>query len=251
MLVRTPTWQQLYDLGRSALECHEYEDAETALIDALASAEDSGALADERLAATLNLLARLAARRKRPFVAVGLLRRQLAIVERTHGEHDPQVAAVLGNLAGMFSQLNALHDEREARARALAIRRADPFTDGCLTARLAARVAELDERLGNQPAEQHAAERSWAATVPVVHVLSDAAESETVPHVAFVDAAADDEDRAASLEVSMRPRLLSRVNHAAFVVASAARRAITAASAGRGRRITSIRSASMSAGARR
>lgn len=250
MLVRTPTWQQLYDLGRSALECHEYEDAETALIDALASAEDSGALADERLAATLNLLARLAARRKRPFVAVGLLRRQLAILERTHGEHDPQVAATLGNLAEMFSQLNALHDEREARARALAIRRADPFTDGCLTARLAARVAELDERLVDQPVERYAADRSWAATMPMIHELADAPEPEPAPHVAFVETS-DDEDRAAVLEISTRPRLLSRVNHAAFMVASVARRAITAASAGRGRRITSIRSASMGAGARR
>lgn len=249
MLVRIPTWQQLYDVGRSALECHEYEDAETALIDALASAEDSGDLADERLAATLNLLARLAARRKRPFVAVGLLRRQLAILERTLGEADPQVAATLGNLAEMFFQLDALHDEREARARALVIRRADPATDGCLTARLAARIVELDERLGGRPASDVVAQRSWAATMPVIRELSDAPEPEQQARVAFVEAG--DDVSGETFEVEPRPRLMSRVNRAAFAVANVARRAITAAAAGQGRRVTSIRSASANGGSRR
>jgi tetratricopeptide (TPR) repeat protein len=134
----TRRWEDLYEAGREAMRERDVARAENALAHALDVAGD-----DTKLAATLNLLARVYASQQRFFLAIPLLHRLLDMQERTLGTSHAQLVGVLTNLAEMYERSGDHGDELEIRERVLAIRVASGETDSPIVTKLRERIRQL------------------------------------------------------------------------------------------------------------
>lgn len=111
------------NVGAILLSVKRYEEAKSALRDALALAETTLGPDHVEVGKILSVVGVLANREKRYEDAVVSYRRALPIVRRERGEIHPETAAVLNNLGNALKRSGDTHGAREAIEQALAIQR--------------------------------------------------------------------------------------------------------------------------------
>jgi tetratricopeptide (TPR) repeat protein len=159
-------WEALTEIARRCVAEKQFDKAEEAFLAALREAEQFGDT-DQRVAATLNALARVYHRRSKFFPAAALLHRLLGIKERELGEQHPELAGILTNLAEMYSRLGDSRQELELRERALAIRTNAGEADGGALEGLRSRIDELRQKLEDERAREEAARNAPRPRIPV------------------------------------------------------------------------------------
>lgn len=138
-------WEAYSDAGRRCFAEKQYDRAEEAFLAALRAAEHFGD-EDQRLAQSLNNLARVYGRREKYFPAAALLHRLLGIQERTMGEMHPGLVGVLTNLAEMYARLGDAAQELVLRQRALDLRLAFGESSDQVLGPMRQRIDELARR---------------------------------------------------------------------------------------------------------
>ena len=159
-------WEALTEIARRCVAEKQFDKAEEAFLAALREAEQFGDT-DQRVAATLNALARVYHRRSKFFPAAALLHRLLGIKERELGEQHPELAGILSNLAEMYSRLGDSRQELELRERALTIRTSAGEADGGALEGLRSRIDELRQKLEDERARTEEARNAPRPRIPV------------------------------------------------------------------------------------